>query len=98
GTSYESTMTREVECLLDGRNLGARREPYQLTTVDVEQVTGGDNEAAGLAFNKGREGWLEVLLAADFSDNEVQSERICRRKRVAQQLILHAPVHGLGRG
>jgi hypothetical protein len=65
----------------------ARRQRHQLIAIAVEKLTRSDNECAGLAFDKSREGQLEVAAAAGFHDSDLPPEHARRRKRVAQHLL-----------
>ena len=65
----------------------ACRQRQQLIAIAVEKLTRGDNERTGLAFDKSREGRLEIAVAVGFHDSDLPPEHAGRRKRVAQHLL-----------
>jgi hypothetical protein len=48
-------------------------------TIAVKQLTGSDNERAGLAFHKSGEGRFEVAIAVDAHDRKLPPEHTRRR-------------------
>src|SRR5262245_2627189 len=75
--------------LVDGRHLMACRQRQELIAIAVKKRTRTDNNPACLAFDKSREGRLEVAIAADFHDSNLPPDRARRRKRVTQHLLAH---------
>jgi hypothetical protein len=65
------------------------RQRQQLIAIAVKKRTRTDNNRACLAFDKSREGRLEVAIAADFHDSDLPPDHARRRKRVTQHLLAH---------
>src|SRR5262249_607494 len=87
--AHQAAIQDILACLVDGRHLVECSQRQELIAIAVKKRTRTDNNRACLAFDKSREGRLEVAIAADFRDSDLPPDRARRRKRVTQHLLAH---------
>jgi hypothetical protein len=75
------------ERLVDRRNLVTCRQCHKLTAITGEERSGADDERAGPAIDKCREGRFEIVVAARIQDNDLPPECVPRRDDVARPFL-----------